>query len=160
MCEQSTRRQNLLIDCENTCIYTLRVCHSPLFVEIIFCKCFIRCSMTIEYLKCNFRVKNIFPKVPSRGVKVKNIEISKCSKVCLVGTLNLCLEMPDSMKKVWAQSDQCEPRKSPKTIENLLFWLVIRNYQYFGTFWTFSPPRMIRLSSNLFHQIRHLETQV
>ena len=26
--------------------------------------------MTIEYLKCNFRVKDIFPKVPSRGVKV------------------------------------------------------------------------------------------
>ena len=40
----------------------------------------------------------------------------------LVGTLNLCLEKPNSMKKVWAQSDQCEPRKSPKTIENLLFW--------------------------------------
>ena len=77
-----------------------RVCHSPLFVENIFCKCFNRCSMTIEYLKCNFRVKNIFPKVPSRGVKVKNIEISKCSKVCLVGTLNLCLEMPDLMEKV------------------------------------------------------------
>ena len=56
--------------------------------------------MTIEYLKCNFRVKNIFAEVPSRGVKVKNIEISKCSKVCLVGTLNLCLEMPDLMEKV------------------------------------------------------------
>ena len=26
--------------------------------------------MTIEYLKCNFLVKIIFPKVPSRGVKV------------------------------------------------------------------------------------------
>ena len=77
--------------------------------------------MTIEYLNCNFRVKNIFPKVPSRGVKVKNIEISKCSKVCLVGTLNLCLEMPDSMKKVSDQSDQCEPKKRLNSIENLLF---------------------------------------
>ena len=72
----------------------------PLFVEIIFCKCFIRCSMTIEYLKCNFRVKNIFPKVPSRGVKLKNIDISKFFKVPLVATLNLCIKMPDSMKKV------------------------------------------------------------
>ena len=26
--------------------------------------------MKIEYLKCNFLVKIIFPKVPSRGVKV------------------------------------------------------------------------------------------
>ena len=77
-----------------------RVCHSPFFVENIFGKCFNEFSMTIEYLKCNFSVKNIFPKVPSRGVKVKNIEISKCSKVPLVGTLNLCLEMLDSMEKV------------------------------------------------------------
>ena len=72
----------------------------PFFVENIFCKCFIMSSMTIEYLKCNFWVKNIFPKVPSRGVKVKNIEISKCFEVPLVGTLNLSLEKPDSMEKV------------------------------------------------------------
>ena len=97
------------------------ICHSPLFVENSYAKCFIWCSMTIEYLKCNFRVKNIFPKVPSRGIKVKNINILRCSKVPLVGTLNLCLEMPDSMKKVSARSDQCKPRKRPKTIENLLF---------------------------------------
>ena len=54
--------------------------------------------MTIEYQKYNFRVKNIFPMVPSGGVKVKNIDIFKCSKVPLVGTLNLCLKMPDSIK--------------------------------------------------------------
>ena len=123
--------------------------HSPLFVENIFCKCFIRCSMTIEYLKCNFRVKNIFPKVPSRGVKVKNIEISKCSKVCLVGTLNLCLEMPDSMKKVWAQSDHPVQRKRPKCAKILVIsthllkrqicnfgkWLEISNIvKHFGHF--------------------------
>ena len=78
--------------------------------------------MTIEYLKCNFQVKNIFPKVPSRGVKVGKSRKFECFKVPHVGTLSLCLEMPNSMKKVWAQSDQCEPRKSPKTIENLLFW--------------------------------------
>ena len=41
-----------------------RMC-SPLFA-----KCFIQCSMTTEYLECNFWVKNVFPKVPSRGVKV------------------------------------------------------------------------------------------
>ena len=98
-----------------------RVCHSLLFVENVFNNCFIWCSMTIEYLKYNFLVKNIFPNAPSRGVKVKNVKIFKCSTVHLVGTLNLCLKMPDSMKKVWAQSDQCDPRKSPKTVENLLF---------------------------------------
>ena len=98
------------------------MCHSSLFVENVFVKCFISCSITIEYQKYNFRVKNIFPKVPSGGVKVKNIDIFKCSKVPLVGTLNLCLKMPDSIKKVWAQSDQYDPRKNPKTIENLLFW--------------------------------------
>ena len=80
--------------------YHIRVCHSPLFVEINIGKCFIKFSIPIEYLICNFRVKNIFAKVPSRGVKVKNIEILKCSEVPLVGTLNLCLETPDSMEKV------------------------------------------------------------
>ena len=34
------------------------------------------------------------------------------------------------------------------------------NFQYFGTFWMFSLHRMIQWSSNLFHIIRHLETQV
>ena len=66
-----------------------RVCHSPIFVENKFGKCLIKFSVTIEHRKCNFWVKNIFPKVPSRGVKVKNIEISMCFKVSLVGTLNL-----------------------------------------------------------------------
>ena len=54
--------------------------------------------MAFEYLKCNFSVKNIFPKVPSRGFIVKNVEKLKCSKVFLVGTLSLCLKMPDSIK--------------------------------------------------------------
>ena len=86
--------------------------------------------MTIEYLKCNFRVKYIFSKVPSRGVKVGKSQKLKCFKVPLVGTLNLCLEMPDSMKKVWAQSDQCEPRNHWKfavlTISNI--------FAHFGRF--------------------------
>ena len=76
------------------------MCHSPLFVENIFGKCFVDFSMILEYLKRNFRVKNIFPKVPSRGVKVGKSRKFECFKVPLVGTLNLCLEMPNSMKKV------------------------------------------------------------
>ena len=67
--------------------------------------------MIIEYLNCNFLVKNIFPKVPSRGANVKNIEISKCSKGPLVGTLNLHLEIPDSVEKVGAQSDKGRVQK-------------------------------------------------
>ena len=35
----------------------VRVCHSPLFVEINIAKCFIKFSIPIEYLKCNFWVK-------------------------------------------------------------------------------------------------------
>ena len=68
--------------------------------------------------KCNFRVKNIFPRVSSRGVKVGKSKKFKCFKVPLVGTLNLCLEMPDSMKKVCTQSNKCELRKISKIIEN------------------------------------------
>ena len=40
-----------------------------------------------------------------KGVKVKNIDFSRCSKVLGVGTLNLCLEMPDTLEKELAQSD-------------------------------------------------------
>ena len=39
-------------------------------IENISAKCFILCSMTIEYLKCNFQGKNIIPNIPSKGVKV------------------------------------------------------------------------------------------
>ena len=45
----------------------------PPLVENIFGKCFVDFSMIIEYLKCNIQVK------------VKNIGISKCFKVPLVG---------------------------------------------------------------------------
>ena len=48
------------------------------------CKCFIWCSMTIEYLKYNFRVKNIFPNVPSRGVKVKFLKILSAPQYTLL----------------------------------------------------------------------------
>ena len=90
--------------------------------------------MTIEYRKCNFQVKNIFPKVPSRGVKVKNIEISKCFEVPLVGTLNLCLETPDSMKKVGAQSDHPVQRKRPKCSKILAISNYLSKQQIFNGF--------------------------
>ena len=54
-----------------------------------------------------------------RGHKIKNIEILKCSKVPLVGTLNLCLEMPDSMGEVLVQLDHPLWRKCPKCTKNL-----------------------------------------
>ena len=75
--------------------------------------------MTIEYLKCNFQVKIFFPKVPSSGGQSQNIDILKCSKVPLVGTLNLSLKMPDSMEYVSAQFDLCRARKSPKPLFRL-----------------------------------------
>ena len=53
--------------------------------------------------KMQFLCQKCFPKVPSRKAKwgkVKDIEISKCFKVSVVGTLNFCLEMPDLMEKV------------------------------------------------------------
>ena len=42
----------------------------------------------------------------------------KCSKVPLVGTLNLCLKMPEKMQKTRNESDHPGLRKRPKTIKN------------------------------------------
>ena len=70
----------------------------PLFVENIFGKCFVDISMMIEYLKCNFWVKNIFPMV--KGVIVETIKISKCFNVPLVDTIKLCLESSDLVENV------------------------------------------------------------
>ena len=36
-------------------------------------------------------------------------------KVCLVGTLNLCLRLPDKMEKTRGESDSSKLRKLPKT---------------------------------------------
>ena len=46
-----------------------------------------------------FSHQKYFLRVPSRGVKVQNIEISICPKALIVGAgaLNVCLEMPDSI---------------------------------------------------------------
>ena len=51
-------------------------------------------------LNDNNAILNSVDVVVEVGVELGNIEISKCSKVPVVGTLNLCLEMPDSVKKV------------------------------------------------------------
>ena len=40
----------------------------------------------------------------------------------LVGTLNLCLEYPDTMQKKLAQSDTVALRKCPKHAQKLLFY--------------------------------------
>ena len=71
--------------------------------------------MIIENTKSNFRDLIFLPKVPSRGVKVKNNDFSKCSKAPGVGTLNLCLEVPDTVEKELAKSDHPMVRKRPKS---------------------------------------------
>ena len=38
-------------------------------------------------------------------------------KVCLVGTLNLCLRVPDKIKKTRGESDPSRLRKLPKTAQ-------------------------------------------
>ena len=58
----------------------------------------------------------------------------KFSKVCLVGTLNLCLKEPEKMQKTRNQSDHPRQRKRPKTGKNqpnsnfAIFW------QFLGVF--------------------------
>ena len=43
----------------------------------------------------------------------------KIFKVCLVGTLNLCLKMPKKMQKTRDESDHFRLRKLPKTARKL-----------------------------------------
>ena len=43
---------------------------------------------------------------------------SKVLKVPLVGTLNLCLKMPQKMQKTRNESDHPRLRKRPKTVKN------------------------------------------
>ena len=42
----------------------------------------------------------------------------KFSKVCLVGTLNLCLKEPEKMQKTRNQSNHPRQKKRPKTGKN------------------------------------------
>ena len=54
-------------------------------------------------------------------------------KVCLVGTLNLCLKEPEKMQKTRNQSDHPRQRKRPKTLKNF-FWGLLKG------FWRFKKP--------------------
>ena len=51
-----------------------------------------------------------FDKYPACSLPKKN-------KVCLVGTLNLCLRVPDKMQKTRGKSDPYRLRKLPKTAQ-------------------------------------------
>ena len=54
----------------------------------------------------------------------------KFFKVCLVGTLNLCLKVPKKMQKTRNQSDHPRLRKRPKTVKN-------RRHLNWVDFWQF-----------------------
>ena len=63
-------------------------------------------------------------------------------KVLFVGTLNLCLRMPESEQKTEIQSNHPGLGKLKKTA------------------WTFSQHRIVGMSFGLLLCVRHLETQV
>ena len=89
-----------------------------------------------------FRPKLIF-RGPTKGVNPKNSGISKLVKYYVVGTLNLCQEMPESMEKESAQSDHRAGRKCSKHAEILADFGICPNQQNPSTFWTFSTGRVI-----------------
>ena len=60
-----------------------------------------------------FRPKLIF-RGPSKGVNPKNSGFSKLLEYYVVGTLNLCQEMPEPTQKESAESDHPTRRKHPK----------------------------------------------
>jgi hypothetical protein len=60
-----------------------------------------------------------------------------------VGSLNLRLKKPDSMKKKSAQSNHPAPRKGPKHAELLGYFDDGQTEQIMTAFWTFSPCRGI-----------------
>ena len=68
-----------------------------------------------------FKMAFKIAKTPLKGQK-------KFFKVCLVGTLNLCLKEPEKMQKTRNQSDHPRQRKRPKTGKKLtdsnfaIFW--------------------------------------
>ena len=80
-----------------------------------------------------FWPKTVF-RGPTKGVNPKNSGISKLPKYYVVGTLNLCQEMPEPMQKESAQSDHPTRRKRPKCGRILLIWANSKIAQYFGTF--------------------------
>ena len=62
-----------------------------------------------------------------------------------VGSLNLCLKKPESLKKELAQSDHPAQRKRPKCAELLRYFAGGPKLQNPTTFWTFSQGRVIGL---------------
>ena len=68
-----------------------------------------------------FRPKVIF-RGPTKGVAPKNSGFSKLLEYYVVGTLNLCQEMPEPMQKESAQSDHHTQRKCPKCGQILVIW--------------------------------------
>ena len=80
----------------------------------------------------------------------------KFFEVCFVGTLNLCLKVPEQMQKTRNQFDHTRLRKRQK----LSKIGQIQILQFFCSFWAFSQPRVLSLISTLLHFVRHVETQV
>ena len=72
-------------------------------------------------------------------------------KVPFVGTLNLCLKMPDTEQKTRNQSDHQELRKRQKTAEICRVSKIDVFHHFFDIF---------RLNSRLLLCVRHLDTQV
>ena len=75
-------------------------------------------------------------------------------KVHFVGTLNLCLKMPDTEQKTITQSDHPGLRKRQKLQK------FVRNQKlvFLISFLMFSQPRMVGLNSRILLCVRHLET--
>jgi hypothetical protein len=92
-----------------------------------------------------FRPKKNF-RGPTKGVNPKNSGISKFLKYYVVGTLNLCQEMPEPMEKESVQSDHCAGRKRSKCAKILGYFGICPNQQNPTTFSMFSLGRVIGLS--------------
>ena len=116
--------------------------------------------MTIEYLKCNFLVKIIFPKVPSRGVKVGQNKKYWHFKVlqsdpCWYSKLVSWDAWFNGFNGLSSIGSSCV-EKTSEMCQN------IGNCQNskFSMFFFFFFITLIQLSSKLFYWIRNLETQV
>ena len=92
-----------------------------------------------------FRPKIIF-RGPTKGVNPRNSGVSKLPKYYVVGTLNLCQEMPEPMQKESAQLDHCAGRIRSKRAEIFGDFAICPKQQNPTTFCTFSPGRVIGLS--------------
>ena len=66
----------------------------------------------------------------------ENAEEKNFFKVCLVGTLNLCLKVPKKMQKTRDESDQSRLRKRPKTTEKRSNYEIGRFLTVFGRFFS------------------------